>query len=76
VVIGDGPLFAAEVARIMSETGMLAWSNALGHDAPFFVPTETSVAAMTAAAGRPWDAVESQAHWASGAVLRPAREQK
>jgi hypothetical protein len=40
--------------------------------APFFVPTEILAEAMTAATGRPWDAVESQAHWGSWAVLRPA----
>jgi SAM-dependent methyltransferase len=72
VVIGDGPLFAAEVGRVMTEHAVLVWSNALGSGAPFFVPTATVVHAMAAATGRPWDAVESEAHWGSWAVLRPA----
>jgi SAM-dependent methyltransferase len=72
VVIGDGPLFAAEAARIMAQEAVLVWSNALGHDAPFFVPTVILAEAMAAATGRPWDAIESQAHWGSWAVLRPA----
>jgi SAM-dependent methyltransferase len=72
VVIGDGPLFAAEIARVMTERAVLVLSNALGRGAPFYVPTEVVAEAMTAAAGRPWDAVESQAHWGSWAVLRRA----
>ncbi|MGO9079775.1 MAG: methyltransferase domain-containing protein [Streptosporangiaceae bacterium] len=72
VVIGDGPLFAAEAARIMAEAAVLVWSNALGSGAPFFVPAEILIEAMTAATGRSWDAVESEAHWGSWAVLRPA----
>ncbi len=39
---------------------------------PFFVPTEILIEAMTAATGQSWDAIESQAHWGSWAVLRPA----
>ena len=72
VVIGDGPLFAAEAARVMADGAALVWSNALGDGAPFFVPTEILAAAMAAATGHAWDAVESQAHWGSWAVLRPA----
>ena len=72
VVIGDGPLFAAETARIMATGAVLVWSSALGDGAPFFVPVEVLAEAMTAATGRPWDAVCSQAHWGSWAVLRPA----
>ncbi len=72
VVIGDGPLFAAEAARVMADGAALVWSNALGDGAPFFVPTEILAAAMAAATGRAWDAVESQAHWGSWAVFRPA----
>jgi hypothetical protein len=71
VVIGDGPLFAAEVARIMTARATLVWSNALGLGAPFYLPTEVLAGAMAAATGRSWDAVESQAHWGSWAVLRP-----
>jgi SAM-dependent methyltransferase len=72
VIIGDGPLFAAEIARVMTERAVLVLSNALGHGAPFFVPTEIVADAMTTATGHPWDAIESQAHWGSWAVLRPA----
>lgn len=72
VIIGDGPLFAAEVARVMTERAVLVWSNALGDGAPFYLPTETVAEALTVATGRAWDAVESQAHWGSWAVLRAA----
>lgn len=72
VVIGDGPLFAAEAARVMAARAVLVWSNAPGDGAPFFVPARILAGAMTAATGRPWDAVCSQAHWGSWAVLRPA----
>jgi SAM-dependent methyltransferase len=72
VVIGDGPLFAAETARVMTGGAVLVWSNALGDGAPFFVPVEVLAGAMTAATGHAWDAVHSQAYWGSWAVLRPA----
>ena len=72
VVIGDGPLFAAEAARVMAAGAVLVWSNALGDGAPFFVPVEVLATVMAAATGRAWDAVHSQAHWGSWAVLRPA----
>jgi len=72
VVIGDGPLFAAEATRVMAAGAVLVWSNALGDGAPFFVPAEIVAEAMMAATGRPWDAVHSQAHWGSWAVFRPA----
>lgn len=72
VVIGDGPLFAAEAARVMAAKAVLVWANALGQGAPFFVSTQTLVEAMSAATGRPWDAAESQAYWGSWAVLRLA----
>jgi SAM-dependent methyltransferase len=73
VVIGDGPLFASEVARVLAPGAgsVLVWSNALGTGAPFFVPTQVLVDVLTAATGRPWDATESEAHWGSWAVLRP-----
>lgn len=70
VIIGDGPLFAAEVARVMTDSAVLVCSNALGLGAPFFVPTEILTEAMTAATAHPWNAVESQAHWGTWAVLR------
>jgi SAM-dependent methyltransferase len=72
VVIGDGPLFAAEVARVMADDAVLVWSNALGTGAPFYLPAEVLVEAMTAATGRAWDATESEAYWGSWAVLRAA----
>jgi ubiquinone/menaquinone biosynthesis C-methylase UbiE len=73
VVIGDGPLFAAEVARVLAPgaDSVLVWSNALGTGAPFFVPTQVLVDVMYEATGTPWDATESEAHWGSWAVLRP-----
>jgi hypothetical protein len=73
VIIGDGPLFAAEVARVMTGQAVLVWSNALGTGAPFYLPAATVTEAMTWATGRDWDATESQAHWGTWAVLRPAR---
>jgi len=72
VVIGDGPLFAAEAARVMAAEAVLVWYNALGDGAPFFVPVEVLTDVLTAATGRPWDAVHSQAHWGSWAVFHPA----
>jgi SAM-dependent methyltransferase len=72
VVIGDAPLFAAEVLRVLVADGVVVWSNALGPGAPFHVPTGTLVAALSAAdGGRPWAAVTSEAGWGSWAVLRP-----
>lgn len=72
VAIGDGPLFAAEVDRVLVDGGALVWSNALGDGAPFHLPTVVLVAAMADATGRPWSAVTSEAHWGSWAVLRAA----
>lgn len=37
-----------------------------------YLPTEVLVAAMAAVTGRAWGAIESQAHWGSWSVLRPA----
>jgi SAM-dependent methyltransferase len=73
IVIGDGPLFAAEVARVLAPgpDSVLVWSNALGTGAPFFVPTEILTGVLAEATGRPWDATESEAHWGSWVVLRP-----
>lgn len=70
VAIGDGPLFAAEVARVLAPGGVVVWSNALGHEAPFHLHTETLVRALRSATGEPWLAVESEAHWGTWAVLR------
>ena len=73
VVIGDGPLFAAEAARIMAAGAVLVWANALGRGSPFFMPTQLLTNAMMAATHLPWDAIESRAHWGSWAVLRPGK---
>ena len=72
VVICDGPLFAAEVVRVLAPGAPLVWSNALGRGAPFYLPTETLAAALADASGQPWRVVQSEAHWGSWAVLRPA----
>jgi SAM-dependent methyltransferase len=72
VVICDGPLFAAEVARVLAPGAPLVWSNALGRGAPFHLSTEVLAEAMAAAARHPWRAVQSEAHWGTWAVLRPA----
>ena len=70
VVIGDGPLFSAEVSRVMADGAVLVWSNALGTGAPFYLPADVLVQAMAAATGRPWDVTRSEAYWGSWAVLR------
>ena len=70
VVIGDGPLFAGEVARVMADGAVLVWSNALGTGAPFYLRTDLLIDAMAAASGRAWDATTSEAYWGSWAVLR------
>jgi ubiquinone/menaquinone biosynthesis C-methylase UbiE len=72
VVLGDGPLFAAEVARVLVDGGPLIVSNALGDGAPFRVPAEELVEAMVSATSRPWNALQSEAHWGIWTILRPA----
>jgi SAM-dependent methyltransferase len=72
VVICDGPLFAAEVTRVLTPGAPLVWSNALGRGAPFYLPTEVVAQALAAASGHRWRAVQSEAHWGSWAVLWPA----
>jgi hypothetical protein len=72
VVLGDGPLFAAEVARVLADGAPLIISNALGDGAPFRVPAEELITAMTAATSRPWNALQSKAHWGIWTILRPA----
>ena len=72
VIICDGPLFAAEVVRVLAPGAPLVWSNALGRGAPFYyLPTEVLTQALTAAAGQQWRAVQSEACWGTWAVLRP-----
>jgi SAM-dependent methyltransferase len=72
VVLGDGPLFAAEVARVLVDGAPLIVSNALGDGAPFRVPAEELVEAMVTATSRPWNALQSEAHWGTWTILRPA----
>lgn len=69
VAIGDAPLFADEVVRVLAPNGAVLWSNALGRDAPYFVPTPVLLAALEQAAGQQFRAVTSEALWGSWAVL-------
>jgi hypothetical protein len=41
VVIGDGPLFAADAARVMAAGAVLVWSNALGNGACSSCPSRS-----------------------------------
>lgn len=71
VVLADAPLFAAEVIRVLRADGVVVWSNALGRQAPQYVPTADVVAALEAAdGGVRWTARASEAGWGSWAVLR------
>jgi SAM-dependent methyltransferase len=72
VVLGDAPLFAAEVCRVLTGDGCVLWCNALGDAAPAHVPTEVVCAALGEADGGDWAAVHSEAGWGSWAVLRRA----
>jgi SAM-dependent methyltransferase len=70
IVIGDAPLFAEEVVRLLAPEGALIWSNALGQGAPYYLPTADMWDALAAAApGSRWSAVESEALWGSWAVF-------
>lgn len=70
VVLGDVPLFAAEVDRVLAPGGVVIWSNALGTDAPHHVPVPTVVDALRTATGTSWSAVTAEAGWGLWAVLR------
>ncbi|HSZ37778.1 MAG TPA: class I SAM-dependent methyltransferase [Acidimicrobiales bacterium] len=71
VVIGDGPLFADETVRVLSRTGLLIWSNALGKGAPYHVPTTDLWDALARSdPGSEWSALESDALWGSWVVFR------
>ncbi|MGD1011175.1 MAG: class I SAM-dependent methyltransferase [Acidimicrobiales bacterium] len=72
VVIGDAPLFAPEVIRVLRPPGTLLWINALGLDAPYYVPISEILAAMQAASSESWNGVGSEALWGSWLVCRPA----
>jgi SAM-dependent methyltransferase len=70
VVVGDGPLFAAEVARVLSEKGVVIWTNALGSGAPYFLKTSVLCDAFRLATpNTAWSVTESEASWGSWVVL-------
>ncbi len=52
IVIGDGPLFAAETVRLLALGGTLVLSNALGSGAPYFQRTADI-----------WDAADEGRSW-------------
>jgi ubiquinone/menaquinone biosynthesis C-methylase UbiE len=60
VIIGDEPLFAAEVARVLSAEGTAIWTNAHGSGARYFLKTSVLCDALTRSG--PF----------SGAALQPA----
>ncbi len=71
VVLCDGPLFAAEVLRVLAPDGVLVISNALGQGAPYFVETPLLLDALGQVDPRSaFVAVESEASWGSWVVLR------
>ena len=56
---------------MLSPTGTILWSNALGDGAPHHVPTADLWDALArAATGTKWSAVESEALWGSWVVFR------
>jgi SAM-dependent methyltransferase len=70
IVIGDAPLFATEMVRVLSPSGTLIWSNALGRGAPYYLPTVDMWDALIRSAPRSqWSAVESEALWGSWVVF-------
>jgi len=71
VVLGDVPLFAPEVVRVLSADGLVVWSNALGVDAPHHVPIDAVEAALArASGGARWSALTAEAGWGLWAVFR------
>jgi hypothetical protein len=64
---------SAQPGRIQADGGPLIVSNALGDGAPFRVPAEELIEAMVSATSRPWDALQSEAHWGIWTILRLAR---
>ena len=72
VVICDGPLFAAEVTRVLAPGAPLVGPTALGRGAPPPRPAAGGTAALAAAAGHPWRAVQSEAHWGPGPCSVPS----
>lgn len=70
IAIGDAPLFATEMARVLRPSGTLIWSNALGRGAPYYLPTRDMWDALAAAAPHStWSAVESEALWGTWVVF-------
>jgi SAM-dependent methyltransferase len=70
IVIGDAPLFATEMVRVLAPRGTLVWSNALGQGAPYYVPAvDLWDALVRAAPHSKWSAVESEALWGSWVVF-------
>jgi SAM-dependent methyltransferase len=73
IVIGDGPLFVEETVRVLSLSGTLIWSNALGQGAPYYQPTADMWDALVGASRESkWSAVESEALWGSWVVFHRA----
>ncbi len=72
VVLGDAPLFAGEVVRVLAPHGVVVWSNALGVDAPHHVPVPTVLSTLERADGGAWTGVTAEAGWGLWAVLRRA----
>lgn len=70
VVLADAPLFAGEVVRVLAPAGVVVWSNALGPDAPNYVPVDVVHSALEGASDAPWSAVTADAGWGRWAVLR------
>jgi SAM-dependent methyltransferase len=71
VVLADAPLFAGEVVRVLTGTGVVVWCNALGTDAPHHVPIPVVITALRrASAGQRWTATTADAGWGLWAVLR------
>lgn len=71
VVVGDGPLFAAEVARVLGDYGTVIWTNALGSGAPYFLKTTVLCDALVKASPEAtWSVTESEALWGSWVVFR------
>ena len=70
IVIGDAPLFADEMVRLLTPEGAVIWSNALGRGAPYYLPTVDMWDALVGAApDSTWSAVESEALWGSWVVF-------
>ena len=70
VVVGDGPLFATEVARVLSDAGTVIWTNALGSGAPYFLKASVLCDAFTLLTpNAAWSVIESEALWGSWVVL-------